>query len=97
MTDDVTEDKNVAEDIDELEEPNEIEDMPAAIIGDDGEVVDADDDEAIIGEEFTPTEGESEFDPEDPDAYLYTAPKVNYSDSAEEDELDADWLSEDGL
>lgn len=96
MTDDLlVEKKDEASEVDEIEEPNEIEDMPAAIIGDDGEVVDPDDDEAIIGEEFTPAETETEFDSEDPDAYLYNAPNVKYADSAEEDEVGAGWATED--
>lgn len=95
MTDDLLTDKavDVADpEAEEIEGPNEIEDMPPLNVGEDGEVVD--DDAAIIEEEFTPAEGE-EFDPEDPDAYLYNAPKVTYSDSAEEDEATSPWSADD--
>lgn len=94
MTDDLLTDKieDINEDA-EIEEPNEIEDMPPVNIGEDGEVVD--DDEAIISDEFTPVDGEGEFDPEDPDAYLYNAPKVTYADSAEEDEATSPWATDD--
>lgn len=80
----------------ETELADEIDgDLPPPIMTEDGEEPD-DSDEAMIDEGFT-TEGEEgegeKFDPEDPDAYLYGAPEVKYSDSAEENE--ADWLGGD--
>lgn len=75
---------------DELEEADEpdLEEM-APIAVDDGEAEIDDSDEALVTESFSPVEGEEkpgEFDPEDPDAYLYSTPQVKYADSAEEDE-----------
>ncbi len=94
MTDDLTPDDLLipgeADLEDDAEKDPEIDDLPPPNMSEDGE--DLDDDEAIIGEEFSPVEAEAEFDPEDPDAYLYSAPGVKYSDSAEENE--ADWLNE---
>lgn len=80
--------------IDEAENEDEISDdeMVPLVLGDDE--VEDDSDEAIVAEGFSGTEeGIEEFDPEDPDAYLYNTPQVKYADSAEEDE--GVWSSED--
>ena len=68
------------------------EDVPASLLlGDDGEPLEAtDDDEAILSDSFT---SEEDPDAEDPDAYLYRTPTVSFSDSAEEEVL-TDWPEE---
>ena len=84
-TDDENENDADSENADALGE------IPALALGDDGEPLeDIDDDEAILADSFS-----SEEDPEaeDPDAYLYKAPSVSFSDSAEEDAV-ADWPEE---
>lgn len=97
MPDDLNDDA-VALDADE-ENENEADtdnadalgDIPALALGEDGEPVDdIDDDEAILADSFS---SEEDPDAEDPDAYLYKAPTVSFSDSAEEDVV-ADWPSE---
>jgi hypothetical protein len=66
-------------------------DIPALITGDDGEPLeDVDDDEAILADSFSTDE---DPEAEDPDAYLYKAPVVSFSDSAEEEVL-TDWPEE---
>jgi hypothetical protein len=69
-----------------------LDDLPASLItGDDGEPLeDVDDDVAILAESFSTDE---DPEAEDPDAYLYKAPTVSFSDSAEE-EVVADWPEE---
>ncbi len=82
--------------IEEEKEIDPIDDLVPLIVADaDGEVVDDDSDEVLATESFSPVEGAEtpgEFDPEDPDAYLYNPPPVKYADSADEDE--AGWTSE---
>lgn len=87
MTDD--EIKDVDAEIEEGDEA-EIDELVPLNVGEDEE---DDSDEALATEGFSPIEGAEggeagtgEFDPEDPDAYLYNAPQVKYADSAEEDE-----------
>jgi len=71
----------------EGEEGVDVEDiLPPPNMSEDGE--DTDDDADIVADEFSPVE--EEFDPEDPDAYLYNKPSVKFTDSADEDE--SDWL-----
>lgn len=75
------------EDMDE-EKEGDIDELVPLVV-DDGEIVEDDSDEALATEGFSAVEGAEgagEFDPEDPDAYLYNAPQVKYADSAEEDE-----------
>lgn len=69
-----------------------LDDLPASLItGDDGEPLeDVDDDEAILADSFS---AEEDPEAEDPDAYLYKAPTVSFSDSAEEEVL-TDWPEE---
>lgn len=85
-----TDDENESE-VDS-ESADSLGDIPALAVGDDGEPLeDIDDDEAILADSFS-----SEEDPEaeDPDAYLYKAPTVSFSDSAEEDAI-TEWPEED--
>ncbi len=92
MTDDL-DPADAADEVEEkdeeaIEDPDTIEDLPPPNMGEDD---DDETDEVIAAEELSPVEGAeepTEFDPEDPDAYLYTPPAVKYSDSAEEDERD---------
>ncbi len=98
MTDDLKDDELAIGSSDEGEEAEgdgaeaSMDDLPASLItGDDGEPLeDVDDDEAILADSFS-----SEEDPEaeDPDAYLYKAPTVSFSDSADE-EVMTDWPEE---
>lgn len=96
----MSDDLDPVQDADELEEkdedaldgPDALEDLPPPNMGEDDE---DETDEVIAAEELSPVEGAeepAEFDPEDPDAYLYTPPPVKYSDSAEEDERD--WVQQ---
>ncbi len=98
MTDDsndiaipISSDDEIEESADGIAEPA-LDDLPASLItGDDGEPLEeVDDDVAILAESFSTDE---DPEAEDPDAYLYKAPTVSFSDSAEED-IVADWPEE---
>lgn len=84
-------DEDEIKDIEGIDEEKEADiDELVPLVIDDGESVEDETDEIIATEGFSPVEGAEgavgEFDPEDPDAYLYNAPPVKYADSAEEDE-----------